>query len=179
MLTTAHAVAFLLVWAAFVVAHQVADHWVQTCHQAANKGGDSWPGRIACARHVATYTATTSLLVAMVLLVFATPVTAGGFVTGQIVSAVTHYWADRRTTLKAAAYRFGNGEFYELGAPRALYTTALNVNGDTVIDIHTGEPILANLDNTNVGTGAYQLDQAFHWLMLFLAALATVAVSAI
>jgi hypothetical protein len=45
-------------FAALFVAHQVADHWIQTQHQADTKGCPGWPGRIACAAHVASYTAT-------------------------------------------------------------------------------------------------------------------------
>jgi hypothetical protein len=46
------------VFAALYAAHLVADHWVQTQRQAVTKGLPGWPGRIGCAAHVATYTAT-------------------------------------------------------------------------------------------------------------------------
>lgn len=51
-----------------LVAHTVADHWVQTDAQARNKGLPGWPGRRACAAHVASYTAT--LLVFVLALMF-------------------------------------------------------------------------------------------------------------
>jgi hypothetical protein len=63
---------------------------------------------------------------------------------------LTHYWADRRTTLAALATRVGKGEFYALGAPRP-----------------------GREDNPTIGTGAYALDQAWHWVWLLVAALLT------
>jgi hypothetical protein len=54
---------FLLTSAALLAAHEVADHWIQTDHQACTKGAPGWPGRRACAGHVAAYTATGALAV--------------------------------------------------------------------------------------------------------------------
>ncbi|GAA2778123.1 DUF3307 domain-containing protein [Saccharopolyspora taberi] len=144
------AVTFAVVLATLLVAHNVADHWVQTSHQAGTKGDRGWVGRWACAKHVATYTAVTAGMVALVWAVFGLPITLGGFVGGQLVSAVTHYWADRRTTLAWLAALTRNDKFYRLGAPREGHD-----------------------DNPSLGTGAYALDQAWHWLWLFIAALLT------
>lgn len=81
-------------------AHQVADHWVQTQHQADHKGLPGWTGRLACAAHVGTYTLTG--LVALALLAGATGWRPGvlPLAGGLTVSAVTHYIADRRTPLR-------------------------------------------------------------------------------
>lgn len=137
-----------------LVAHTVADHWVQTERQATGKHAAGWPGRLACARHVATYTLVTALAVGLVVGLFALPVTAGGFVAGQAVSALTHYWADRRTTLATLARWVGQAGFYTLGAPRP-----------------------GRDDNpAPLGSGAYALDQSWHWLWLFVAALLTAVV---
>ncbi|MBF6511076.1 DUF3307 domain-containing protein [Nocardia farcinica] len=144
------AVTFAAVLPSLLVAHHVADHWVQTSHQAANKGERGWAGRWACFRHVASYTLVTGLAVGLVWMVLGLPITVGGFVAGQLVSAVTHYWADRRFTLSRLAELLGSGEFYRLGAPR------------------TGHD-----DTPSLGTGAYALDQSWHWLWLFVAALIT------
>src|SRR2546430_8349715 len=100
------------VFAALYAAHHVADHWVQTQHQADTKGCAGWRGRIACATHVATYTLTS--LAALLALAWRTdltlsPVTVAA---GLAVSAVTHYLADRRTPLKWIAERTGSGPFY-------------------------------------------------------------------
>lgn len=149
---TGDAAGFAAVGFALLAAHQVGDHWVQTGHQAAHKGRPDWRGCGACAAHVATYTAVTAGFVALVWAVFGLHVSPAGFLAGQAVSAVTHYWADRRYTLAWLARVTGRATFYTLGAPRA-----------------------GREDNPTLGTGAYALDQSFHWLWLFAAALVTVA----
>lgn len=138
---------FAVVMPTLLVAHNVADHWVQTSHQADHKGEPGTRGRVACAAHVATYTLTTTVLTGAVCLLFALPVHPGWFIAAQVVSAVTHYWADRRGTLAALSDRLGIGQFYRLGMPRP--------DRD---------------DNPSLGTGAYALDQAWHWSWLFVAA---------
>ncbi|MEV4643658.1 DUF3307 domain-containing protein [Saccharopolyspora sp. NPDC049357] len=135
---------------ALLVAHNVADHWVQTSHQAGAKGLPGWPGRWNCAKHVSSYTAVTAGSVALIWVAFGLTISVLGFVLGQVVSAVTHYWADRRSTLRRLAELTGNDGFYRLGAPRA-----------------------GRDDNPSLGTGAYVLDQSWHWLWLAVAALVT------
>ncbi|GAB2657138.1 hypothetical protein GCM10027271_14610 [Saccharopolyspora gloriosae] len=144
------ALIFAAVLPALLVAHHVADHWLQTSHQAANKGRPDWLGRFSCAAHVLSYTAATAGTVALLWAVLGLPISPAGFVVGQVVSAVTHYWADRRFTLATLAEWCGNGEFYRFGVPR------------------TGRD-----DNPSLGTGAYALDQSWHWLWLAVAALLT------
>lgn len=146
----ASAVTFAVVLPALLVAHNVADHWMQTNHQAVTKGQRGHAGRSACAAHVASYTAVTAVVVGLLWLVFDLDVSLPGFVAGQLVSAVTHYWADRRVTLARLAELVGKSAFYALGAPRA-----------------------SRDDNPSLGTGAYALDQSWHWLWLFVAALVT------
>lgn len=146
----AQAVCFAVLLPALLVAHNIADHWVQTGWQAANKGRPGWAGRLACADHVIGYTVLTLLTVIAVWWLFALPLSASGVLAGQAVSAVTHYWADRRSTLARLAKAAGKGEFYRLGAPRP--------DRD---------------DNPSLGTGAYALDQAWHWAWLLAAALIT------
>lgn len=144
------AVTFAATLPTLLVAHNVADHWVQTSHQAVTKSSASWPGRAACASHVATYTAVTAGGVGLIWTVLGLPISTVGFVLGQLASAATHYWADRRSTLARFAELVGNGQFYRLGTPR------------------TGKD-----DTPHLGTGAYALDQSWHWLWLFVAALIT------
>lgn len=135
-------------------AHHVGDYWVQTHHQALTKGKPRREGQLACLRHVATYTATTALFTVLVWTLFGLDVTWYGFVAGQLVSAVTHYFADRRTPLlKLAALldrATGKLTFAALGTPRA-----------------------GRDDNPTLGTGAAALDQSWHWLWLFAAAVIT------
>ncbi|EXG79163.1 DUF3307 domain-containing protein [Cryptosporangium arvum] len=103
-----------VVFVALYAAHQVADHWVQTQHQADHKGRPGWVGRIACFLHVATYTATA--LVALLAAAWRTglELSPAATVAGLLVSAVTHYIADRRTPLRIIADRIGSGPFYRL-----------------------------------------------------------------
>ncbi|MEU1954813.1 transcriptional regulator [Nocardia rhamnosiphila] len=114
--TVATVASFAAVLVTFLAAHQVADYWVQTHHQAGTKGGPGWTGRLACARHVATYTATLVVMLGAVVWVTGLSVSLTGLVVGQLVSAVTHYFADRRTPLHALACAVGNRDFWNLGA---------------------------------------------------------------
>lgn len=130
-------------YVALIAAHEVADYWLQTPCQAMTKGA----GRAACARHVATLTATkvTALLTAFV--VTGLPVRPLWWALGLGIDAGSHYWADRRSTLRRLAAWCGPGKaaFYDLGAPRPDQD-----------------------DNAPATTGAALLDQAWHkgWLFL-------------
>lgn len=155
------------VWIGLLTAHAVADHWVQTSWQAVTKGLPGWPGRTACMAHVATYTLTTSVMVGFLWGLFNLDISPWGFITGQLVSAVTHYWADRRTTLTWLADLLGLSEFYRLGKPRNIVLHDLT---------GSGVPPNTKLDNPCLGTGAYALDQAWHKFWLFVAAILTVVV---
>ncbi|MGW1652886.1 transcriptional regulator [Streptomyces atratus] len=145
--------AFAAVFVALFVAHSVGDHWVQTSCQSANKGKPGWTGRLAGARHVATLTATKLALLLPVAFLLGLRLSLLGLVAGLGVDAVTHWWADRRSTLAWLAKVTGKAEFYRLGAPRAGHD-----------------------DNPHIGTGAYALDQSFHhlWLLVASVLIATV-----
>ncbi|HEY2763319.1 MAG TPA: transcriptional regulator [Pseudonocardiaceae bacterium] len=178
------AVTFAVVLPGLLVAHNVADHWLQTDHQAGHKGLSGWPGRIACASHVATYTLTTVATVALLWWLLDLPISPLGFVAGQLVSAVTHYWADRRTTLAELCERLGKGDFYRLGTPRLVQATVSRPHGNlddqgTAKQVVTlwgldGKPVM--WDGPSLGTGAYVLDQSWHWFWLFAAALLTAVI---
>ncbi|MFG2652716.1 transcriptional regulator [Streptomyces sp. NPDC048436] len=139
---------FAAVFVALYVAHSVGDHWVQTSCQSAHKGRPGWVGRLAGARHVATLTATKLALLLPVVWLLNLSVTVPGLLLGLGIDAVTHWWADRRSTLAWLAKVTGKAEFYRLGSPRP--------DRD---------------DNPHIGTGAYALDQSFHHLWLLVAAL--------
>ena len=140
------------VFAALYAAHQVADHWVQTDRQAAHKGLPGWTGRLACAGHVGTYTATAIVFLAMLIGFTGWHPHLHSAAAGLAVSAVSHYVADRRTPLRRIATRFGLAGFLALGAPRP-----------------------GRDDNPSLGTGAYALDQSWHIGFLFLSALVIAA----
>lgn len=103
---------FLLASTAMVAAHQVADHWVQTDHQAVTKGGPGWRARLACARHVATYTATQALTLTVAAKWLRVPLSPSWTAAGLGVSALTHYVADRREPLRRMATATGHAPFY-------------------------------------------------------------------
>lgn len=135
-------------FAALFAAHQVGDHWIQTHGDALAKGGVGWKARAACARHVATLTATKLAALLAAFAVTGLPMRPLWWAAGLGMDAVSHYWADRRTTLRWLAGVAGKGEFFNLGAPRP-----------------------GRDDNPSLGTGAYALDQSWHVLWLFVTAL--------
>ena len=174
------ALRFAALLPALLVAHNVADHWVQSSHQAATKGQKGWRGRAACASHVGTYTATTAVTVAALDRTLGLGVSRRGLVAGQLVSAVSHYWADRRFTLARLCERTGKGGFYRLGQPRPVQgTTASGQLVHPVFTLRRGctTPEFTSWDNPSLGTGAYVLDQAWHWAWLGIAALVTAVMS--
>ena len=166
------AATFAALAVALLVAHQVADHWVQTSHQAAHKGRPGWKGRRACAAHVASYTATTTAAVVILVLALDLPVTWTGVLAGQLVSAVTHYWADRRVTLQRLAQQLQLGGFYRLGAPRPVRVAVVDEHGHAAHDADD-TPVTVPADTPTLGTGAYALDQSWHWAWLGAAAMVT------
>ncbi|MCX5288733.1 DUF3307 domain-containing protein [Streptomyces sp. NBC_00183] len=142
------AATFAAVFVALYVAHSVGDHWVQTSRQSAHKGRPGWVGRLADARHVATLTLTKVVVLLPVVWLLDLCPSVPGIVAGLGIDALTHWWADRRTTLAWLAKVTGKDEFYRLGTPRA-----------------------GRDDNPHIGTGAYALDQSFHHLWLLVAAM--------
>ena len=142
-----NAIVFAVVLGTYVTAHQLADYWLQTGCQAARKGLPGWAGHRACAAHVATYHLTLAAFLALTAGLLSLPVSAGWAALGLTVSAVSHYFADRRRPLQwladslGASVVPGKGEFYRSGS--------------------------------GLASGAAHLDQAWHWLWLFAAALIT------
>ncbi|CNF62871.1 Uncharacterised protein [Mycobacterium tuberculosis] len=145
---------FAAVFVALYAAHQVGDHWVQTSVQACGKDASGWAGRWLCARHVATLTVTKAAALTLVTAVLALPLNPWAVAAALAVDAVSHYWADRRTTLLALIEWLdrtvlpGKSAFAQLGQPRPGHD-----------------------DAPHLGTGAYALDQSWHIGWLFLAAL--------
>ncbi|WP_405018023.1 hypothetical protein OHV05_14535 [Kitasatospora sp. NBC_00070] len=128
---------FAAVYALLRAAGDLADHWVQTDHQATNKGQhdhndgqSSAAGRRACAAHVATYTATQTAALLIGSRVLGVRLRPGPAAVALALSALTHYAADRREPLHRLADATGKANFVRL--------TDFGMNG------------------------AYALDQAFH-----------------
>jgi hypothetical protein len=105
---------FLLASVALSAAHQVADHWVQTDHQARTKGGTGWRARLACAAHVATYTGTQALALTAAAKWLRVPLSGPATALALATSAATHYFADRREPLRKLAEAAGHAPFYRM-----------------------------------------------------------------
>jgi hypothetical protein len=122
---------FAATFVALLAAHQVADYWAQTNSQAANKGrhgnpADNTAGRIACLGHVATYTVISAATVGAANRALRLGANWRGILAGQLVSSATHYFADRRFTLRALAARAGRLEFYDSGVGLATGGAAMD-----------------------------------------------------
>jgi len=135
------AITFAVVLGVYLTGHTVADYWVQSSAQAMRKGLPGWAGRRACIGHVTSYTLTLAGLLALAAWRLALPVSPAWAAAGLLVSAATHYFADRRTPLRRVADLTGKGEFWRSGE--------------------------------GLASGAAHLDQSWHWLWLFTAALIT------
>lgn len=131
---------------ALYVAHQIADHWVQTERQATQKSMPGWAGRWACTKHVATLTFTLGLTVTSLAALLPLAIPWPKILAGLAINAVSHYIADRRTPLRWMAKALaGKRQFVNLGLPRE-----------------------GRDDNPSLGTGLYALDQSWHlgWLLV-------------
>ncbi|MFF4741309.1 transcriptional regulator [Streptomyces sp. NPDC001262] len=148
------AITFAVVFATLWVAHSFGDHWVQTSAQSMAKGKPGWTGRLADTRHVLTLTLTKGILLAVSATVLDLRLSVVGLFLGLGLDAASHWWADRRSTLARLAELVGQGEFYKLGSDTVHTTTAED-----------------GITGKHLGGGAYALDQSFHALFLFFAAL--------
>lgn len=83
-------------WAALSASHEVADHWVQIDAQATAKGNPGREGVAACAKHVATYTATQGLALLAADRLLGLGLNWKRAAAGLAISAATHYVADRQ-----------------------------------------------------------------------------------
>lgn len=113
---------FSAVYAALTAAHEVADHIVQVDRDAAGKGKEGAEGRAACLRHVGSYTLTQALALAAADRGLGLRLNWRYATAGLLVSAATHYAADRSggrwaedpakqptTRMVRAAHRAGKG----------------------------------------------------------------------
>ncbi|ALG10956.1 DUF3307 domain-containing protein [Kibdelosporangium phytohabitans] len=124
-MTADHATRFAASFAALLAAHQVADYWVQTDHQATNKGRHGSPaanaiGRSACVAHIVSYSAVSTAAVAGIGRMLRLGASWRGILAGQAISAVSHYWADRRFPLRGLAGRLGKLDYHDHGGDAML-----------------------------------------------------------
>jgi hypothetical protein len=141
------------IFAALFAGHQAGDYWLQTGRQAREKGLEGAQGRRACAAHVAGLTAAKAVSLGL-LAASGRQLNWRRAAAALALDAASHYWADRRQLdpprgLPRLAVATGHRGFWELGSPRP-----------------------GRDDNPVLGTGAHSLDQAFHIVMMWLAAVA-------
>lgn len=86
---------FAAAYAVLTAAHEVGDYWSQRDADALAKGGPDREGRAACARHVASYTATQGVALLVADRTMRLGLDWRRAAAGIAVSAVTHYVADR------------------------------------------------------------------------------------
>lgn len=111
------AVQFACIAAALSAGHHVGDYWLQSHTQATCKGMPGWRGRRACAGHVATYTLALLACVALAAWWLSLALNPVAVIAGLAVSAVTHYFADRRRPLRWLASLLPRKlEFFDSGA---------------------------------------------------------------
>ncbi|WP_035800539.1 hypothetical protein [Kitasatospora mediocidica] len=120
-MNTARAARFAAAYALLRAAADVADHWIQSDHQARVKGQhdhtegqSSAAGRRACAAHVATYTATQAAALLGGTALLGIRLRPGPVAAALMLSAVTHYVADRRDPLRKLADATGKANFVRL-----------------------------------------------------------------
>jgi hypothetical protein len=125
---TDSAITFAVTLPSLLVLHSVADHWVQTNGQAVTKGkpvrdengARDRSGPLANLRHVATLTATLAAGLAVLAWRFGLDYEPVRVAAGLTVNAVSHYWADRRRTLRNLAVAIGKRGWVD-NDPNALY----------------------------------------------------------
>ncbi|MFJ5232369.1 hypothetical protein ACIQBJ_21045 [Kitasatospora sp. NPDC088391] len=112
---------FATVYALLRASADVADHWIQTDHQAATKGqqdgvaGQSAAaGRRACAAHVASYTAVQGTALLLANRAFELGLRPSRIAAALLLSAATHFVADRRELLRRLAHATRGGRFVDL-----------------------------------------------------------------
>lgn len=119
-MTMIPALTFTVAFAALSAAHWVSDYWLQSNTQATRKGLPGWPGRRACLAHVAVYHLTAAGFLALAAGVLAVPLSIPHVTAGLAVSAVTHYFADRRTPLRRLACLLGKESYWHNGGAAQL-----------------------------------------------------------
>ncbi|WP_331756314.1 hypothetical protein OHA04_45430 (plasmid) [Streptomyces sp. NBC_01590] len=92
---TTTAVRATAAYAAMTASHEVGDYWAQRDADAGAKGGHGSEGRMACARHVASYTATQALALYAADRTLNLGLDWRRAALALAVSAGTHYIADR------------------------------------------------------------------------------------
>jgi hypothetical protein len=109
--------AFPAVYALLRASADVADHWIQTDHQARRKAEPGAAGHRALAGHVASYVAAQAAALTAGNRLLNLGLSGRGMAAALAVSGTTHYLIDRRWPVRKLAEATGKTRFYELGGP--------------------------------------------------------------
>lgn len=152
---------------ALYAAHHVGDYWIQTDEDARHKGDAGADGVLHCLLHVISYVGVQLLFVAALVLVLDVSMSVWRLLMAMVISGATHYMADRREhglMFWLARKIPGKANFMKLGVPR----------GHEIEDVPAG--VKVPLDNPQLATGAWALDQSWHIFWgVFVAALVLAA----
>lgn len=180
---TSLAAKFAALGVGMLATHWVSDHITgQTDHMAGHKTLPGPEGTRACLAHVASYTADSTATVLVLNSTLKLGLSPQGIVAGQLLSAVTHYWADRdRSRLARLSARVESPVFPTIGQPRTDLAVFVTAGGERLpVEVVTvdgnGAEKPAPFDNPSIGTGAYAIDQSWHIGWVAVAALLTAVI---
>lgn len=104
-------------YAAMRTAAHVADHWIQTGHQAAHKADAGLPGHRVMAGHIASYAGAQAVALVAVNQLLDMRLKPSRIAAAITVSAATHWFIDRRWPVRKLAEATGKQGFHDLGGP--------------------------------------------------------------
>ncbi|ALO79359.1 hypothetical protein [Streptomyces phage phiSAJS1] len=116
-MSTSRAAKGAAAYAAMRAAAAVADHWVQTGHQAAHKADAGLAGHRAMAGHVASYAASQAAALVAADRLLGIGLKPSRIAAAVAFSAATHWFIDRRWPVKRLAQATGKEAFHDLGGP--------------------------------------------------------------
>lgn len=147
-------------YAAMRTAAHVADHWLQTGHQAAHKADAGYAGHRAMAGHIASYAGAQAVALVVADQLLDMKLKPSRIVAAITVSAATHWFIDRRWPVRKLA--------------EAIGATGCRLDGKCADAEHAPDESSCNGGFHGLGGplgGAYILDQSAHHLMEAVAAI--------
>jgi hypothetical protein len=141
-------------FAALYAGHYLGDQWIQTAAQACKKSLDRPDAKTLeahwhCAKHVFNYTLSGLLMFLGAAAWLNLPVRPGWLAAGIALNAITHYVVDLRSPLMWMAKKVGRMGYVE-------HCQVVRPTGP---------------ERVGPGTGAFHLDQAWHFIWIFFSAL--------
>lgn len=104
-------------YAAFRAAGAVADHWLQTSHQAAHKADGGLAGHRVMARHVASYAGSQAVALVAANRLLGMNLRPSRIAAAVAFSAATHWFIDRRWPVRKLCDATGKMGFHDMGGP--------------------------------------------------------------